>query len=285
MTDQYADIKKWSPRDMTPFGIHIYNGRRASGKSKALLHCISQVKHHYDYAVVFSGSPDAYETGLAITFPALIVEGYDPERMESIINKQKLDIMKQKRGDLVCPSKVLFVFDDVVGDPNWKKNCKTMAQVITNGRHMFIGVAIVTQKLSLVAPLLRQNCSSLFVTHTTNMDDVCAILAHTPNFRQSELQNLIDIICKNFGVMCIVCDSNDSGYKAIRSLRFIPGQYSSRITNPSLEKAIRALPNEIESLNLEISRVEARQKQLRSKQSVSSKTNSKKELPTIRIVD
>ncbi len=139
---------------VSPFGVHLFLGRRKSGKSTAIMSFLENFKDTYDFGLVFCGSAataECYSKCLPATF---IYDEIDEKILEKVIQRQERKIQEKN-------VKAAFIlFDDVGFDR--KLNCKIMKKLFMNGRHYKLGLIISLQYALSIGPSLRSNTDFVF---------------------------------------------------------------------------------------------------------------------------
>ena len=100
---------------------------------------------------------------------------YDPGALAGIVETQfKLADLQKRQGKHVYG--VLIVLDDFADDPAFYRNEKLVHSLFVRGRHAFISTCVSTQKLTAVAPVIRVNCSALFVFRLRSFQDLDTLI-------------------------------------------------------------------------------------------------------------
>jgi hypothetical protein len=123
---------------------------------------------HIPSGVVFSGTEEASPFFSDFIPDCFIHSEYDPELIESIMNRQRRKIREAKnsgRSDTgkMASNNVFIVLDDMLHDAqNWKKE-KTIKNIFFNGRH-YNFLFILTMQYPLgITPELRSNIDYVFI--------------------------------------------------------------------------------------------------------------------------
>ena len=98
-----------------------------------------------------------------------------PEALGQIVDTQfKLaDLMKRKGRHVYG---ILILLDDHADAPEFYRNEKLVHQLFVRGRHSFISTVVSSQKLTAVAPIIRVNCSALFVFRLRSFQDLDTLI-------------------------------------------------------------------------------------------------------------
>lgn len=147
--------------------IALYIGKRATGKSTAILDYLS---HNNDISRVMCISPHAGKPYDAYTgkIPSKFMhEEYSPELLEKFIRKQKNLIYKVRMDPSVDPNAFL-ILDDCLYDAKSWINDVNLRTIFLNGK--CLNITLLLAKNSLDIPLLlRDNIDFIFIFKETNI--------------------------------------------------------------------------------------------------------------------
>jgi len=212
-------LKKFKIKSILPDATILCLGKRRSGKSW-LVRDIFYNHRHIPSGVVFSGTEEASPFYSDFIPDCFIHPEYDPEIIDSLMNKQKRKIREAKQtkksdtGKL--PSNNMFVvLDDMLHDAqNWKKD-KTIKSIFFNGRH-FNFLFILTLQYPLgITPDLRSNIDYVFIFNEPSVknrkkiyDDYAGMI---PSF--DHFCNILDACTQNHECLVIKTSANTSSLK------------------------------------------------------------------------
>jgi len=144
-----------------PFSM-LFIAKPGSGKSTTLLNLLKWYKGYFDCIIVISPTIEidsswitAMEDGLVDLEQENILDRYDEKEFVKCFKT----IKKKNKGirDYSKKMKVLFVFDDIVGDMPAKKRT-VINNFARNHRHYGISHITLSQEYNAVPPVLRKNC-------------------------------------------------------------------------------------------------------------------------------
>jgi hypothetical protein len=172
---------------------------------------------HIPTGVVFSGTEEASPFFGDFIPDCFIHSEYDPELIESIMNKQKKKIREAKmtgKSDTgkLPSNNVFIVLDDMLHDAqNWKKD-KTIKNIFFNGRH-FNFLFILTMQYPLgITPELRSNIDYVFIFNEPSVknrkkiyDDYAGMI---PSF--DHFCNILDACTQNHECLVIKTSGNST---------------------------------------------------------------------------
>lgn len=126
--------------------------------------------HHRNIpsGVVFSGTEEASPFFSDFIPDCFIHSEYDPELIETIMNRQKRKIREAKLNGLsetgkMTSNNLFIVLDDMLHDAqNWKKD-KTIKSIFFNGRHFNFLFVLTMQYAQGIPPELRSNIDYVFI--------------------------------------------------------------------------------------------------------------------------
>ena len=192
---------------------------------------------HIPSGVVFSGTEEASPFFSDFIPDCFIHSEYDPELIESIMNRQKRKIREAKNSGKSDTGKmpsnnVFIVLDDMLHDAqNWKKE-KTIKNIFFNGRH-YNFLFILTMQYPLgITPELRSNIDYVFIFNEPSVknrrkiyDDYAGMI---PSF--DHFCNILDACTQNHECLVIKTSGNSTDirdqifwYKAEPHTRFRVG--------------------------------------------------------------
>jgi hypothetical protein len=172
---------------------------------------------HIPSGVVFSGTEEASPFFGDFIPDCFIHSEYDPELIDSMMNRQKRKIRETKMNGesetgKVAKNNVFIVLDDMLHDAqNWKKE-KTIKNIFFNGRH-YNFLFILTMQYPLgITPELRSNIDYVFVFNEPSIknrkkiyDDYAGMI---PSF--DHFCNILDACTQNHECLVIKTSGNST---------------------------------------------------------------------------
>jgi len=103
----------------------------------------------------------------------LFFDKWEPDKIEAEIAAHSKIVAQEKRDGKTVLSALLCVFDDMADQGNvvHKNNDSLINRLYLSGRHHGISSIVVTQKLRLIAPAVRVNCSWAMFFRTADRDE------------------------------------------------------------------------------------------------------------------
>jgi hypothetical protein len=170
---------------------------------------------HMPCGIVFSGTEEANPFFADFIPDSFIHTDYNPELIQSILNKQKRKIREAKISgkapDGKMPSNNKFiVLDDMLHDAqSWKKD-KTIKNIFFNGRHYNILFILTMQYAQAIPPELRSNIDYVFIFNESSVanrkkiyDAYCGMI---PSF--DHFCNILDACTQNYECLVIKTSGN-----------------------------------------------------------------------------
>ena len=160
-------LRKFKIKSIVPDATILILGRRRVGKS-FLVRDIFYHHKNIPSGVIFSGTEEASPFFSDFIPDCFIHPEYDPELIDSIMNRQKRKIREAKEQGLSDSGKhssnnVFIVLDDMLHDAqNWKKD-KTIKSIFFNGRHYNFLFILTMQYPQGIPPELRSNIDYVFI--------------------------------------------------------------------------------------------------------------------------
>ena len=101
---------------------------------------------------------------------------YVPEELLKIIETQTkiTNYMKQQKKTKMF--NILIIIDDFADNPSFSRNSKLLHGLYTRGRHAFISTITATQVLVALSPVIRKNCTELYVYKLRNYRDLESLI-------------------------------------------------------------------------------------------------------------
>jgi len=255
------------------YGIELDNNHRYLIKNCIVTHnswLVRDIFYHHRHipsGVVFSGTEEASPFFSDFIPDCFIHSEYNPELIETIMNKQKKKIreakLQRKSETGKLPSNNVFiVLDDMLHDAqNWKKE-KTIKSIFFNGRH-FNFLFILTMQYPLgITPELRSNIDYVFIFNEPSVknrkkiyDDYAGMI---PSF--DHFCNILDACTQNHECLVIKTSGNSNNlrdqifwYKAEAHEEFHVGhpklwKYHKRHYNEKYEDAAEKDQEEMDKL-------------------------------------
>jgi hypothetical protein len=172
---------------------------------------------HIPSGVIFSGTEEASPFFSDFIPDCFIHSEYDPELIETIMNRQKRKIREAKMSGKSDTGKldsnnVFIVLDDMLHDAqNWKKE-KTIKNIFFNGRH-YNFLFILTMQYPLgITPELRSNIDYVFIFNEPSVknrrkiyDDYAGMI---PSF--DHFCNILDACTQNHECLVIKTSGNST---------------------------------------------------------------------------
>lgn len=209
-------LNKFKIKSILPDATILCLGKRRSGKS-FLVRDIFYHHRHMPCGVVFSGTEEANPFFGDFIPDSFIHSDYDPELIQSILNKQKRKIREAKTSgkspDGKLPSNNKFiVLDDMLHDAqNWKRD-KTIKNIFFNGRHYNILFILTMQYAQAIPPELRSNIDYVFIFNESSVANrkkiYDAYAGMIPSF--DHFCNILDACTQNFECMVIKTSGNST---------------------------------------------------------------------------
>jgi hypothetical protein len=170
-------------------------GRSGSGKSNVVIHLLRSkalLNGCFNFIFYLCGSPDdSFKQNVKIP-PENIIDHFDEEFLQKLIEKQKNII--QKKG-IVSASKtnsICLIFDDILGHPKFLRS-KMLMKLVTEGRHFLITSFFNTQSYKKIPRSVRINCRGvIFFPSTRGEMEVFAEEQCLPNMTKKRFLELVD---------------------------------------------------------------------------------------------
>ena len=101
---------------------------------------------------------------------------YHPEDLLNIIETQTkiTNCMKQHKKTKMF--NVLIIIDDFADNASFSRNSKLLHGLYARGRHAFISTITATQVLVALSPVIRKNCTELYVYKLRNYRDLESLI-------------------------------------------------------------------------------------------------------------
>lgn len=209
-------LNKFKIKSILPDATILCLGKRRSGKS-FLVRDIFYNHRHIPCGVIFSGTEEANPFFGDFIPDSFIHSEYDPDLIQSILNKQKRKIKEAKvtgkspDGKLNSNNKFV-VLDDMLHDAqSWKKD-KTIKNIFYNGRHYNILFILTMQYAQAIPPDLRSNIDYIFIFNESSVanrkkiyDAYCGMI---PSF--DHFCNILDACTQNHECLVIKTSGNSS---------------------------------------------------------------------------
>jgi len=175
--------------------------------------------HHREIpsGIVFSGTEEASPFFGDFIPDCFIHSEYDPELIESVMNRQKRKIREAKAEGLSESGKhssnnLFIVLDDMLHDAqNWKRD-KTIKSIFFNGRHYNFLFVLTMQYAQGIPPELRSNIDYVFIFNEPSIanrkriyDAYCGVI---PSFEH--FCNILDACTQNHECLVIKASGNSS---------------------------------------------------------------------------
>ena len=101
---------------------------------------------------------------------------YDPDALLKIIETQtKITTYMKKEGKRKM-FQILIIIDDFADNPQFSRSSKLLHALYTRGRHSFISTITATQVLVALSPIIRKNCTELYVYKLRNYRDLESLI-------------------------------------------------------------------------------------------------------------
>ena len=213
------ELKKFKIKSILPDATILCLGKRRSGKSW-LVRDIFYHHRHIPSGLVFSGTEEASPFFGDFIPDAFIHSEYDPELIESIMNRQKRKIRECKMSGRSETGKLpennmFIVLDDMLHDAqNWKKD-KTIKSIFFNGRHFNFLFILTMQYAQGIPPELRSNIDYVFIFNEPSVANRKKIYESyagmIPSF--DHFCNILDACTQNHECLVIKTSGNSSDLK------------------------------------------------------------------------
>ena len=178
--------------------------------------------HHRDIpsGIVFSGTEEASPFFGDFVPDCFIHSEYDPELIDSIMNRQKRKIREAKNQGLSETGKhqsnnLFIVLDDMLHDAaSWKKD-KTIKSIFFNGRHFNFLFILTMQYAQGIPPELRSNIDYVFIFNEPSVANRKRIYdaygGMVPSFEH--FCNILDACTQDHECLVIKTSGNSSDLK------------------------------------------------------------------------
>jgi len=97
---------------------------------------------------------------------------YDFEALNNIISTQHKIVDYMKKHGYKKLHQILIIVDDMADDPRFTRQSKLLHQLYIRGRHNAISTITSVQKYFCLAPIIRINCTQLYVYKLRNYKDL-----------------------------------------------------------------------------------------------------------------
>jgi hypothetical protein len=212
-------LKKFKIKSILPDATILCLGKRRSGKSW-LVRDIFYHHRHIPSGVVFSGTEEASPFFGDFIPDCFIHSEYDPELIDSIMNRQKKKIRESKQSGKSESGKlpsnnVFIVLDDMLHDAqSWKKD-KTIKSIFFNGRHFNFLFILTMQYAQGIPPELRSNIDYVFIFNEPSVANrkriYDAYAGMLPSF--DHFCNILDACTQNHECLVIKTSGNSTDLK------------------------------------------------------------------------
>lgn len=175
---------------------YILSGGPRSGKTCLLLNLIKKKNCFYyrqfNKIYIFSNSFHTIKEKLSLP-PDHILNGLDVDVLNRIITEEQDEYHKDIDED-VPPSKLLFIFDDVVSAI--QKNMREMLKLCFNRRHIAGGASVIltTQKYNKVPLELRTCATGIFFFNTKNKQEIETLHKEFINLDKHIFQKVLEFV-------------------------------------------------------------------------------------------
>lgn len=133
----------------------IAYGPRRSGKSVFIRNLCQRMRHLFPEVVVFTMTKSSAEYFSFMPY-ARVIEGFDEELMERLIDHQMEIKQAMSRGEDVGNPNLLVILDDCMAQG--LRYAKTLNRLFYNGRHSNITLIVSVQDVRGIAPSATINC-------------------------------------------------------------------------------------------------------------------------------
>lgn len=134
-------------------------GKRNSGKSYVLKHILLYEAHLFSKILVCSSTESVNRFYSDIIPHKHIYDSYTEEFGEKLINGLTRENSNKPKEE---QKKVLLILDDLVGSTNFHSS-KTIAKMVSMGRHISLSLCVVSQYLNALSPIIRNNLDFLLI--------------------------------------------------------------------------------------------------------------------------
>lgn len=220
-------------------------GKRNSGKSYLLKHLLLYEAHLFSKIIVCS-STEAVNHFYSDLIPKnCIYDSYTEEFGEKLIaglTRENSSIPKSEQ------KKVLLILDDLVGSINFQHS-KTITKIFSMGRHISLGVCIVTQYLNAISPVIRNNLDFLMVGQQNHSSvDLLQQQFQSGNITKAEFMQMYYRCTIDYQFLVVNCntvkdDNLNSLYGTIKCPTDEMNMILKKITLPREPKEITKQPN------------------------------------------
>ena len=149
--------------------------KRNSGKSYLLMHLLQFSIENKDFHKIYVVSPtEKMNKFYSDIIPEnCLLDKYEDEWVLCLIEKMsKINAGKSKESD--NPTHCLIILDGCTSDVNMDQ-MKGLKMLYTRGRHSFISICVISQNLTSVSPVMRNNSDYVLTgqLNASNVDSLC----------------------------------------------------------------------------------------------------------------
>ena len=101
---------------------------------------------------------------------------YHPEDLSNIIETQTKITTYMKQQKKTKMFNILIIIDDYADNAAFSRNSKLLHALYTRGRHAFISTITATQVLVALSPVIRKNCTEMYVYKLRNYRDLESLI-------------------------------------------------------------------------------------------------------------
>lgn len=155
---------------------HFLIGKRNSGKSVLGKHIVENLakRKRTDTVIAFSNTM-RYNRDWHMLKPKNRIEGYQVSKLESIIKFAQKEADKKMEDPSYQPKRITIVLDDIIGMNKETRNCPILDYLFSLGRHINIGVIVISQYPKVVISCIARNNID-FLYMSVNSPAVMALL-------------------------------------------------------------------------------------------------------------
>jgi hypothetical protein len=203
-------FKTWNPESMPDYPAIAIYARRREGKTHLMKDFLHKVKNRFDVVYCFSLTArfqDIYE----YVPKSNIVNGFDTEILDKLVYDRMKEIERlRSSGNVKLKGlpKALFIFDDVITEAGIRTS-KSFASLFSLGRHARITVCVISQKITSLPPIVRNNTDvviSFFLHSELERKMLCEEYLSVQHWRVGE--EILKMITEEEYNACVICLHN-----------------------------------------------------------------------------
>lgn len=227
---QSTDLEEFDPESITFPCRNLLIGKTGVGKSVFLKWLLYHNEDKIDSVMIFAST---IWNGQYNNVTSYLYEEFDHKLVENIIKKRKEKIKNnEKVGNL------LIILDDFIDNPSLSMGGRgdpILTQLFSYGRHLFISVWILSQKLTKVSPTLRVNSEYIFLFSLPNRKEMEAAEEEFNPYEKHWFEKVMTEYSHSYQVICV----NNSKY----SLEFSVGKADEIPPDYKFKRFFKTIPD------------------------------------------